>query len=167
VRRERGAVTDGLTVRVVTVSTRAAAGEYADRSGPRAVEALRALGHEVIDAVVVADGEPFADVLSSLLGDAPDVIVTAGGTGLAADDVTPEITRRFIDREVPGVSEALRQDGRQRGIAMAAMSRGVCGVAGRTLVVNLPGSVGGVSDGIEVLAPLLVHAVEQIAGGDH
>lgn len=158
---------DPLNVAVITVSTRAAAGEYEDRSGPVAVAALRALGHDVSDARVVADGEPLAAALTEFLAEAPNVIITSGGTGLSPDDTTPEVTRRFLDREVPGVSEALRMDGRQRGVAMAAMSRGVAGVAGSTFIVNLPGSVGGVTDGVEVLAPLLVHAVEQIAGGDH
>ncbi len=158
---------ESLTINVVSVSTRAATGVYEDRTGPPMVETLRAMGHEVADPVVVADGEPLAEALTALLAESPDVIITSGGTGLTPKDLTPEVTRRFLDREIPGVAEALRLDGRSRGVDTAALSRGVCGVAGNTLVVNLPGSMGGARDGVAVLAPLLTHAVDQIAGGDH
>lgn len=162
-----GVVTDQLRVRVITVSTRAAAGEYADRSGPEAVAALRKLGHEVDDAVVVSDGAPLASLLAVEVTAGWDVIVTTGGTGLAPDDQTPEVTRALLEREVPGVAEAIRAQGMAAGIDTAALSRGLCGVTGRTLLVNLPGSVGGVRDGIAVLAPILPHAIQQLGGGDH
>jgi molybdenum cofactor synthesis domain-containing protein len=162
-----GVVTDQLRVRVITVSTRAAAGEYADRSGPEAVAALRKLGHEVDDAVVVSDGAPLASLLAVEVTAGWDVIVTTGGTGLAPDDQTPEVTRALLEREVPGVAEAIRAQGMAAGIDTAALSRGLCGVTGRTLLVNLPGSVGVVRDGIAVLAPILPHAIQQLGGGDH
>jgi molybdenum cofactor synthesis domain-containing protein len=96
-----------------------------------------------------------------------DVVVTTGGTGLTPGDQTPEMTRRVLDREVPGIAEALRSTGAAAGVPSAILSRGVAGVAGRTLIVNLPGSTGGVRDGMAVLAPVLEHAVSQINGGDH
>jgi len=168
VRPGRGTVPDSpVHVLVLTVSTRAAAGQYVDRAGPAAVEILRAAGHRVDDPVVVADGVGVTEALLRGVAQAYDVVVTCGGTGLAPDDRTPEMTRGMVDREVPGLAEALRADGVARGVPTASLSRGVAGVAGGTLVVNLPGSVGGARDGASLLAPLLRHAVDQMAGGDH
>ena len=130
---------ESLTIKVVSVSTRAATVIYDDRTGPPTVETLRAMGHDVSDPLVVADGEPLAEVLTSLLAESPDVIITSGGTGLTPKDLTPEVTRRFLDREIPGVAEALRLDGRSRGVDMAALSRGVCGVAGQNVHRQLAG----------------------------
>ena len=166
VRRDFGSVAEPR-IAVITVSTRAAGGEYTDRSGPVAVAALRDLGYDVDDAVVVADGEPVRAALTTAISDGFDVVVTTGGTGLAPDDLTPDVTLQLLDKEVPGVMEAIREFGRQSGIDKAALSRGVCGVAGRTFIVNLPGSTGGVRDGITVLAPILNHVLEQMAGADH
>ena len=153
---------------VVTVSTRAAAGTYADRSGPLLVAALVGLGFEVDGPSVVPDGPEIESVLSSAVHDEYDVVVTTGGTGLSPTDVTPEHTRAIVRREVPGIAEAIRLAGLTSGIPTAALSRGIAGIAGTTLIVNLPGSPGGVKDGLAVLAPVLVHAVEQMhGGGDH
>ena len=95
------------------------------------------------------------------------MVVTTGGTGLTPRDLTPEMTRRVIDREVPGVADAIRARGAEAGVLTAVLSRGIAGLAGTTLIVNLPGSPGGVRDGIGVLSGVLGHAVEQAHGGDH
>jgi molybdenum cofactor synthesis domain-containing protein len=153
---------------VVTVSNRAAAGVYEDRSGPVLVTGLTEMGFEVDGPQVVPDGEPVEAALrTAIASSAYDVVITTGGTGIAPTDRTPDMTFRVIDRELPGIAEALRAYGVEHGVPTASLSRGVAGTAGTTLVVNLPGSQGGVLDGIAVLAPLLAHAVEQIHGGDH
>jgi molybdenum cofactor synthesis domain-containing protein len=151
----------------VTVSNRAAAGIYEDRSGPVLVDLLRAAGCAVDGPLVVADGEPVEVVLRDAVAGGYDVVVTTGGTGLTPADLTPEMTRRVLDREIPGIAEALRSAGAAAGVPAAILSRGLAGVAGRTLIVNLPGSTGGVRDGVAVLVPVLEHAVSQINGGDH
>lgn len=151
----------------VTVSNRAAAGVYEDRSGPVLAGLLGAAGCVVDGPLVVPDGEPVEGALRSALASGYDVVVTTGGTGLTPGDLTPEMTRRVLDREIPGIAEALRAAGAAAGVPSAILSRGVAGVAGRTLIVNLPGSAGGVRDGMAVLAPVLGHAVSQINGGDH
>lgn len=152
---------------VVTASNRAAAGVYEDRGGPVIVESLHALGFEVDGPLVVADGEPVAAALRGAVEAAYAVVVTTGGTGLTPGDLTPEVTRTVIDREIPGIAEAIRAHGVGQGVPTAVLSRGIAGLAGQTLVVNLPGSTGGVRDGMAVLGPVLMHAVEQVRGGDH
>jgi len=156
-----------ISALVVTVSNRAAAGVYEDRSGPVLAELLRSAGCIVDGPTVVPDGEPVEAALREALASSYDVVVTTGGTGLTPGDLTPEMTRRVLEREIPGIAEALRSAGAVAGVPSAILSRGVAGVAGRTLIVNLPGSAGGVRDGMAVLAPVLGHAVSQINGGDH
>ncbi|MFD6177603.1 MULTISPECIES: molybdenum cofactor biosynthesis protein MoaE [unclassified Isoptericola] len=168
-------------VAVVVASDRAAAGEYEDRSGPAAAAWFAERGWVVAEPVVVPDGDPVREAIAALLGstsgaareEVPHLIVTSGGTGLGPRDRTPEATRAVLDREVPGIAELVRArslaptDPAKRAVPAAALSRGVAGVAGRTLVINLPGSVGGVTDGLDALAEVLPHAVDQLAGVDH
>ncbi|WP_275413462.1 bifunctional molybdenum cofactor biosynthesis protein MoaC/MoaB [Catellatospora methionotrophica] len=149
---------------VIVASTRAATGVYEDRGGPLLADGLRAFGCEVGDVVVVPDGAPVREALRAALDTRPDAIVTTGGTGISPTDRTPDMTRELLDYEVPGIADAVRGSG---ATPLAALSRGVTGVAGRTLVVNLPGSTGGVRDGLTVLAQVLPHAVEQLRGADH
>jgi molybdenum cofactor synthesis domain-containing protein len=150
----------------VTASNRAAQGVYEDKGGPLIVEALSAMGFDVDGPSVVQDGEPVADVLGAAVAARYDVVLTTGGTGISPTDKTPEMTRRVLDYEIPGIAEAIRAEGAQK-VPTAALSRGIAGVAKSTLIVNLPGSSGGVRDGLAVLGRLLVHAVDQIRGGDH
>jgi molybdenum cofactor synthesis domain-containing protein len=151
----------------ITVSNRAAAGVYEDRSGPVLAELLRTTGCEVDGPRVIADGDPVEAALRDAVRAGYDVVVTTGGTGLTPADLTPEMTRKVLDREVPGIADAIRQEGAAAGVPSAMLSRGLAGLAGQTLIVNLPGSTGGVRDGMAVLSRVLVHAVDQARGGDH
>jgi molybdenum cofactor synthesis domain-containing protein len=151
----------------ITVSNRASAGVYEDRSGPVLVRLLQAAGCEVDGPVVIPDGDPVEKALRDGVGSGYDVIVTTGGTGLTPLDLTPEMTRKVIDREIPGIADAIRREGEAAGVPDAMLSRALAGLAGQTLIVNLPGSSGGVSDGMAVLSRVLGHAVDQAHGGDH
>lgn len=152
---------------VITASTRAAAGAYPDRSGPVLVDLLRSAGWQVDGPVVVADGGPVETALREAVAVGYALVVTTGGTGLTPSDRTPEATRQVIEREVPGMAEAIRAAGIASGAPTAMLSRGLAGVAGQSLVVNLPGSPGGARDAIAAVAPVLGHAVDQLRGGDH
>ena len=149
---------------IITVSTRAAAGERADDSGPAMRDALSAAGHEVLSSALVPDDvAKIANAILEATRGGANVVLTSGGTGLSPNDVTPEATRRVIDREIPGIAEALRA-GSVAKTPHGMLSRGVAGAVGATLVVNLPGSPRAVRESMEVLLPVLTHAVELLAG---
>jgi molybdenum cofactor synthesis domain-containing protein len=152
---------------VITISTRAAAGVYPDKSGPIIATALDDLGFAVVGPVVVPDGDAVGAALRDAVAAGHAVVITTGGTGLSPNDHTPEQTRSVVEREVPQLAAAIARYGTDHGVSTAALSRGVAGVADRTLIVNLPGSSGGARDGMAVLGPVLRHAVSQLRGEDH
>ena len=151
------------TAGVLIASTRAASGVYQDECGPLIADWLYALEYDIVLAEVVPDGDEVAASLRRILALQPSVLLTSGGTGLSPDDVTPDATEPLLDRHVPGVMEAIRAKG-LAATPMAAISRGFAGTAGRTFVVNLPGSPGAVADGLAVLEPIIGHICGQLEG---
>jgi molybdenum cofactor synthesis domain-containing protein len=157
----------GRRALVVTVSTRGASGERPDTAGPALAAGIAGIGFTVDGPQIVQDGDAVGQALRAAIQDGYDVVVTTGGTGVTPHDLTPEQTRPLLDRELPGIAEAIRTMGVANGAPMAVLSRGLAGVADRTVIVNLPGSPKAIPDGLAVLAPLLVHLVDQVRGGDH
>lgn len=151
---------------IVISSTRASQGVYEDSAGPILAEGVAGWGFTVSGPQVVADGEPVRHALIAAVAQY-DLIITSGGTGVSPTDVTPEMTRPLLDREIPGIPEMLRTYGVSKGVPTSALSRGVAGISGGALIVNLPGSKGAVKDAVEVLGDVVRHAVDQMVGGDH
>lgn len=156
-----------ISAAVLTVSDRSSAGTRPDTAGPIAVAALRDAGYACDDAVVVPDGADAVEQgLRDLLDRGARVIVTTGGTGISPRDATPEGTARIIERELPGIAEELRRRGAAT-FPTAMLSRGLAGTTGGALIVNLPGSPGGVTDGMPVILSVAAHVLAQLEGKDH
>ncbi len=152
---------------VITCSNRSAAGTRSDESGSLLAAAVRSWGYELHSQVIVPDAiDAIRDAVLAAVADGARVVLTTGGTGVTPTDVTPEAVTPLLEKQIPGIAERLRAVAADR-VPTSVLSRGVAGLIGSTLVVTLPGSPGGVRDGIAVLAPLVPHILDQVAGGDH
>lgn len=154
------------SARVIIASTRAAAGVYEDRTGPVIAQWLTGRGFGVGAPVVVADGAEVSRALLDAVQARVNVVITSGGTGISPTDRTADATADIVDYQIPGLADAIRRSGLPH-VPTSVLSRGVCGVRDGVLIINLPGSTGGVKDGLGVLADVLEHALDQLAGGDH
>ncbi|KZS63012.1 molybdenum cofactor biosynthesis protein [Mycobacterium kansasii] len=159
-------MTGARSARVIIASTRASSGVYTDECGPIITEWLAQRGFPPVEPEVVADGNPVGEALHNAVEARVDLIITSGGTGISPTDTTPEQTVAVLDFVIPGLADAIRRSGLPK-VPTSVLSRGVCGVAGQSLIVNLPGSPGGVRDGLGVLADVVDHALDQLAGQDH
>jgi molybdopterin adenylyltransferase len=157
----------GMRIGILTVSDRVSAGQMQDHGGPAVEDALEVLAAEIVRGLVPDEQDQIAQVLRRWADDDRlDAIFTTGGTGLGPRDVTPDATLDACDRGVPGIAEAMRQAGIKQ-TPHAMLSRAVCGARGRTLIVNLPGSPRGACEGVEVVLPILEHAIATMHGGKH
>lgn len=161
-----------ITASVITISDRASRGEYEDLSGPTAKRILEEAGVKVLETAVVADDvRDIAETVQTLSYDGIDFVLTTGGTGISPRDYTARAMDPLLRFDIPGIAEAIRFEGIKKGIPGAMLSRGRAGVLvsgkNRTLIVNAPGSVNGVKDALNVVIPLLEHAIDQMKGGDH
>lgn len=152
---------------IITASNRASLGIYDDKSGEILEQGLMKLGFSIVSKVIVADNVALISAeISRAIASKIDLIVTTGGTGISPTDVTPEATAPLIQKALPGIHEALRAFSRDK-IPTTDLSRGLAGTAEQSLIINLPGSPGGVRDGLVIIARLAPHAISQLAGGDH
>ncbi len=151
---------------VITVSNRSSSGTAPDVSGPIITESLAALGYEVTPRIIPDGADEVAEAITRAVREGARIVITTGGTGVTPLDLTPEGTARVLERELPGVSEAIRRHGSAH-VQAAVLSRGLAGTIGSSFVCNLPGSPGGARDGMAVLSPLLEHILDQLVGGNH
>jgi molybdenum cofactor synthesis domain-containing protein len=160
-------MTTGALAAVITCSNRSASGERGDESGEALAALLTGDGHSVVYRVIVRDDiEAIRTSIKEALAAGARIVITTGGTGPTPTDMTPEAVQPLLDKEIPGIAETLRSASRDK-VPTSILSRGVAGIIGDAVVVTLPGSPGGVRDGMKVLSPLLSHLLEQVLGSDH